>query len=250
MSVGGDNPVSELLEPISAGRMSGKIVAQISDLIRKGKLGPGDSLPPERELATTFGVSRVTVRDALRVLEVLGLVEIRVGSAGGAFVTAPSPEVLGQSLSNILMMRSYSPEEIAEVRLVIELGILDLVIERITEQDLEELRSMCEESAKRLEEGEYSSELSFAFHSRLARCANNTVISMISMAFSGPLSMAAMRAKEVRTDSHRRTVEEHRAIVDALASGDGEVARQHLVEHLLRGRAALDGASRLLRVPG
>jgi DNA-binding GntR family transcriptional regulator len=71
---------------------------------------------------------------------------------------------------------------------------------------------------------------------------------MLSVAFSGPLSMAAMRAKEVRSDSQSRTVAEHRAIVEALAKGNGEEARKHLIEHLLRGRTALDGASRLLRI--
>lgn len=248
MSSYGANSVSEMLEPISTGRMSGKIVAQVSDLIRAGKLKPGDSLPPERELATTFNVSRVTVRDALRILEGLGLVEIRVGSAGGAFVTAPSPDILGQSLSNMLMMRSFSPEEIAEVRLIIELGILDLVIERITESDLAELRELCETSEQRLADGKYSSELSISFHSRLAACAHNPAISMLSMAFSGPLSMAAMRAKEVRSDAQSQTVAEHRVILEALEQGNGEEARKHLIEHLLRGRAALVGASRLLRV--
>lgn len=227
--------------------MSGKIVNQISDLIREGRLEPGDSLPPERELATTFGVSRVTVRDALRVLEVLGLVRIRVGSAGGAFVTAPSPEVLGQSLSNILAVQSYAPEEVAEVRLVLELGIMDLVLERITDEDIAELRVLCEHAAERLNAGEYDSALSIGFHSRLAACSRNAAISMLSVAFSGPLSMAAVRAKEARDDAHRRTVEEHRAIVAALAAGDRDGAREHLIEHLLRGRIVLEGSSRLLR---
>lgn len=240
--------VSDLLEPISAGRMSGKIVSQISDLIREGRLEPGDSLPPERELATAFGVSRVTVRDALRVLEVLGLVQIRVGSAGGAFVTAPSPEVLGQSLSNILAVRSYAPEEVAELRLILEVGIMDLVLERITGDDIAELRVLCERAAERLDAGDYNSALSISFHSRLAACARNSAISMLSVAFAGPLSMATVRAQEARGDAHRKTVEEHRVIVEALSAGDGDRAREHLIEHLLRGRVAPAGSSRLLRV--
>jgi GntR family transcriptional regulator, transcriptional repressor for pyruvate dehydrogenase complex len=242
--------VSSFLSPVTGGRMSGQIVAQISDLIRQGRLKPGDRLPAERELVTTFGVSRVTVRDALRVLEVMGMVEIRVGSAGGAFVTTPSPNVLGRSLSNVLVMRSYEPEQIAEVRLVIELGIFDLVAERITDDDLTDLRELCERSRERLEADEYDTALSISFHSRLAACAHNPAISMLSEAFSGPLSMAAMRAKEVRSNAHKRTVEEHIAIVEALADGDANGARKVLIEHLLRGRTASDGASRLLRLDG
>jgi GntR family transcriptional regulator, transcriptional repressor for pyruvate dehydrogenase complex len=239
--------VSSFLTPVTGGRISGQIVAQISDLIRRGQLTPGDRLPAERELVTTFGVSRVTVRDALRVLEVMGLVEIRVGSAGGAFVTTPSPDVIGQTLSNMLVMRSFEPEQIAEVRLVLELGIFDLVTERITAEDLDELRELCELSREKLEAGAYDTALSVQFHSRLAAGAHNPAISMISEAFSGPLSMAAIRAKEVRRNAHERTVEEHSAIVDALVAGDVDTARTTLIGHLLRGRSASDGTARLLR---
>lgn len=239
--------VSSFLKPVTGGRMSGQIVTQISELIREGRLQPGDRLPAERELVTTFGVSRVTVRDALRVLEVMGLVQIRVGSAGGAFVTTPSPDVIGQTLSHLLAMRRFEPEQIAEVRLVIELGIFDLVVERITAEDLADLRELCAESRARLEAGDYDTTLSLRFHSRLAACAHNPAISMLSESFSGPLAMTAIRAKEVRSNAHARTVDEHSELVEALAANEAEHARKVLVGHLLRGRTAAEGAHRLLR---
>lgn len=238
---------STFLTPVTGGRMSGQIVAQISDLIRQGKLTPGDRLPAERELVNTFGVSRVTVRDALRVLEVMGLVEIRVGSAGGAFVTTPSPDVIGETLSNLLVMRSFTPEQIAEVRLVIELGIFDLVVERITDEDLAELRQMCADSKQRLKSGEYDTHLSMEFHRRLAGAAHNPAITMLSESFSGPLAMTAMRAKEVRRNAHKKTVDEHTEIIEALAAGEADQARATLIAHLLRGRTAAIGTDRLLR---
>jgi len=80
---------------VSVDRVSQVIVDQIKLLIRDGRLTPGDRLPSERDLCQRFGVSRVTVREALRVLEASGLVEIRVGARGGAFVTTPSTERLG-----------------------------------------------------------------------------------------------------------------------------------------------------------
>lgn len=238
--------VSSFLTPVHGGRMSGEIVGQVIELIRSGRIEPGDRLPPERELATTFGVSRVTVRDALRVLEVMGLVDIRVGSAGGAYVTMPSTTVIGEGLANLLMMRSFEPEQIAEARLVLELGVLDLVASRITEDDITELRELCAISRAKLEAGEYDTAQSLQFHSRLAHAAHNPAIGMLSESFSGPLSMAAVRAKDVRPDGHRRTVEEHEGIVEALASGDHAGARRILVTHLLRGHPATDGAEHLL----
>src|ERR1700753_2073777 len=87
-----------LFSRVSVGRISEIIVDQIRLLMRQGQLKPGDRLPPERDLCERCGVSRVTVREALRMLESSGLVEIRVGARGGAFVTAPSSDRVGEGL--------------------------------------------------------------------------------------------------------------------------------------------------------
>src|ERR671927_1736990 len=86
---------AEMFSRVNAGRISGLIVDQIRLLIRDGHLTAGDRLPSERELGERFGVSRVTVREALRGLEAQGLVAIRVGAHGGAFVTAPTSDRIG-----------------------------------------------------------------------------------------------------------------------------------------------------------
>ncbi|MFA9431903.1 FadR/GntR family transcriptional regulator [Egicoccus sp. AB-alg2] len=239
--------VSSYLSPVTGTRMSSEIVSQVIALIRGGRLQPGDRLPAERELAETFGVSRVTVRDALRVLEAMGLVDIRVGSAGGAFVTTPSPSVVGESLSNMLFMGTFEPEQIAETRLVVELGILDLVLERVTDEDIARLRDLCRQSREKLEQDEYDTKLSVQFHAELARAAHNPAVVMLAETFSGPLSMAAVRATEVRRDAHKRTVEEHEALVEYLADRNAEGARDVLITHLLRGRDMPASTARLLR---
>src|SRR4051812_3996312 len=100
----GDKGTGDLFSPVSVNRISEVIVEQVRLLIREGKLVPGDRLPSERSLCERFGVSRVTVREALRVLEANGLVEIRVGARGGAFVTLPSSERLGEGLAELLTL--------------------------------------------------------------------------------------------------------------------------------------------------
>src|ERR1700710_2802950 len=95
-------PYDNLFMPVSVGRVSQVIVEQIRVLVRDGKLKRGDRLPSERDLCERFGVSRVTVREALRVLEASGLVEIRVGARGGAFVTSPSSDRLGEGFADLL----------------------------------------------------------------------------------------------------------------------------------------------------
>src|ERR687883_979020 len=106
-----------LFAPVSVARASTSIADQIRQAIVTGRLNEGERLPPERELAEQFGVSRVTVRDALRGLEAMGLIEVRVGARGGAFVTVPSGSLVGQTMSDMMLMSAVTPDEIVEARL-------------------------------------------------------------------------------------------------------------------------------------
>src|SRR5438309_10570796 len=85
-------PREVMFRPVRIARASDEVVQQVKALIFGGTLGPGDQLPSEKELAVQFGLSRVTVRDALRVLESQGLIAIKVGARGGAFVASPSTQ--------------------------------------------------------------------------------------------------------------------------------------------------------------
>src|SRR6201992_3385405 len=125
-----------LFSRVSVGRISEIIVDQIRLLMRQGQLKPGDRLPPERDLCERFGVSRVTVREALRMLESSGLVEIRVGARGGAFVTVPTTGHVGDGLTDMLTLSALTAADVTEVRLLLEVGIIPLVVERATEEDL------------------------------------------------------------------------------------------------------------------
>src|SRR5260370_39968207 len=117
---------SGLVAPVAMARASSSISDQIRQAIVTGKLTEGERLPPERTLAEQFGVSRVTVRDALRGLEAMGLVEVRVGARGGAFVTVPSGTLVGQTMSDMMLMSALTPEDIVEARLIVELGTISL----------------------------------------------------------------------------------------------------------------------------
>src|ERR1700749_4349871 len=132
----------ELFSRVSVGRISEIIVEQIRLLMRQGQLKPGDRLPPERDLCERFGVSRVTVREALRMLESSGLVEIRVGARGGAFVTSPTTDRVGEGLADMLPLSAISAADVTEVRIVLEIGIVPLVCERATEEDLADLEAI------------------------------------------------------------------------------------------------------------
>ena len=110
---------AEPVQPGQRGRISEIIVEQIRLLMRQGQLKPGDRLPPERDLCERFGVSRVTVREALRTLESSGLVEIRVGARGGAFVTVPSSNRVGEGLADLLTLSVISAADVTEIRMIL-----------------------------------------------------------------------------------------------------------------------------------
>src|SRR5580704_9659767 len=146
----------ELFSRVSVGRISEIIVEQIRLLMRQGQLKPGDRLPPERDPCERFGVSRVTVREALRMLESKGLVEIRVGARGGAFVTIPTGEHVGDGLADMLSLSALTAADVTEVRLILEVGIAPLVCARATEEDLEALEEICERSREAVSAGTYT----------------------------------------------------------------------------------------------
>src|SRR3954463_16655061 len=113
-----------VFNPVTTGRVSAEIAERIKAAIRDGRLAPGDQLPPERDLTRQLGVSRVSVRDALRMLEANGLIEVRVGARGGAFVTAPAPSLVSEGFADMLRMADVSAADVTELRLVFELAML------------------------------------------------------------------------------------------------------------------------------
>lgn len=224
----------DLFSRVTLGRASQVIVDQIRVLIRDGKLSPGDRLPSERELCERFGVSRVTVREALRVLEASGLVEIRVGARGGAFVTSPSNEQVGKGLADLLTLSPLTAPEVTEARMVFELGIMPLVVERATEDDVTALRALVDEGQRALEDGTYTMALSAAFHVRVAACTHNTAIEMLVQSFHGPLLMSLEEAQVVAPVMGHRGTDEHRQLVNAIERHDLEKAQSIMRRHIKR----------------
>jgi len=234
-----------MFAPIAVARASASIADQIRQAIVSGRLVEGQRLSPERELAEQFGVSRVTVRDALRTLEAMGLIEVRVGARGGAFVTAPTGSVVAQTMSDMMRMSVISPEDIAEARLVVELGTVTLACARATEDDLERLRELGRQADEALAAGTYSREISWEFHALLAHSAHNPAVDGLTRSFRSTLSMHPVRARE-GAKAHALTVQEHGRILEALERRDGDAARREMAAHLLRGTNIDERAAALL----
>jgi DNA-binding FadR family transcriptional regulator len=234
-----------IFAPVVVSRASTAIVEQIRSAIVSGRLAQGERLPPERALAERFGVSRVTVRDALRGLEAMGLIEVRVGARGGAFVTVPSGSLVGQTMSDMMLMSALTPGDIVEARLVVELGTVSLACARASDDDLARLRELCERGRAELKAKTYTRELSWEFHSLLAETTHNPAIDGLTHSFRSTLSMHPVRARE-GAKAHALTVDEHFRILEALERRDAMEARREIAAHLLRGTGAEERAEPLL----
>jgi GntR family transcriptional regulator, transcriptional repressor for pyruvate dehydrogenase complex len=235
-AVGGEASAG-LFNRINPGRISGIIVDQIRVLMRQGQLQPGDRLPAERELCEHFGVSRVTVREALHVLEANGLVEIRVGARGGAFVRSPSKERVGEGILDYLTMAAVTSGDVTELRMVLELGIIPLVCERATDADIEDLLALCHRAREALASGTYDVSMSVEFHTRVAQCAHNGAIELLLPSLQGPLLMSLEEAQQVAPEMGRKGAQEHLAFVEAVRNREVDKAVRIMRAHLERTAA-------------
>lgn len=227
-------PKTLMFHPINTVRVSSIIVDRIKVLIREGVLKPNDKLPSERELCQSFGIGRATVRDALRILETMGLIEIRVGSRGGAFVTAPSSTSIANGLNDMIATSTLSAAEVREARLSFEVGLIDLICERITSDDLNVLDKVCSDSLIALEQGCYSLSLSLQFHRALAHCAHNRALDMIVDTFQVTLELFDKPLGEDEPDRGHPGVQEHIELVEAIRSNNPILAKSLLELHRSR----------------
>jgi GntR family transcriptional repressor for pyruvate dehydrogenase complex len=223
-----------LFTKISYDRASHLIVDQLKTLIRGGRLRPGDRLPGERALTEEFGVSRLTVREALRILESSGLVTIKLGAHGGAFVSTPSTERMSANLADLINASEITATDVTEAREDFELAILPRVVERATEADIDDLLRIVDASDEALARNAYTIEMSAQFHHRLAACTHNPAIEMLVHSFLGPMLTSLEEARSVAPVMGRRGTKQHREIAMAVRARDLEKATHIMRAHLRR----------------
>ncbi len=256
---GRPEPSLDLFTAVATSRASQVIASQIRGLIQSGQLKIGDRLPSERDLGEQFRVSRVTVREAFRILEAIGLVTIRVGGSGGAFVTSPTSDHVGESLADMVAASTMTAEEVTEARKVFEVGALPLVCARATTADLAELRAMLAEHARELAKEQYTADMTVAFHLRVVDCAHNEAISMLARALHEPMVHAVRTARSdaLREGRGRKGIADYGRLIDAIEARDAPLAESILSDVLARSsrrlrerRAALDRDAQAFNAAG
>lgn len=235
-------PAAQLFGPVEDRRVSGLIVDQVRALMHEGKLVPGDRLPPLGELCTRFGASRVTVREALRILEAGGLIEVRVGS--GVHVRRPGSDHLATRLRDLLSLSSAAARDVTEARTLLEVGIVPLLCGQADDQDIAALLDICDRQERLLVEHErYDTSLSTAFHARLAAATHNTAFEVLIRSFRGSLRTAFAGAAAPTPEAGLRVLREHRAILAAIQARDPATGTGAMRDHLASVRLRLLGAA-------
>src|SRR2546427_7957203 len=153
------------IAPVKSTRIYEEIVRQIKAMISEGRLKSGDQLPPERDLAEKFLVSRTSVREALRALESVGLIEIRPGE--GTFVREISVEALVEPLALVLLSQRAMIEELFEARRLLEPTIAGLAARRATRDEVHEMERILDEQAKEIAAGNTGLAQDAAFHAAI-----------------------------------------------------------------------------------
>ncbi|MFF5988519.1 FadR/GntR family transcriptional regulator [Prauserella flavalba] len=173
-------------QPARPRRAIDEIITQIRTSIQRGELEPGDRLPAERALATQFAVSRNTVREALRMLEISGQITLKKGATGGAFIKKLDSSVAARSVSDALQAANVSVSDFTEVRHWLEPALLRSACERMTAEDLQALEDNVEQASKLSAVGDWERKavVHVEFYNLLADATKNPVMSVLVRSLS------------------------------------------------------------------
>jgi len=219
---------------ITTDRASDQVLEQLQTLIRDGRLKAGDRLPASTELASEFGVSRSTVREALRGLEASGMATIKVGARGGAYVTEPTGLHVGQHIFDMLTLSSLADTDVTEARHILELNVIPLVCERATDDDIKDLLASCDRGTEMAKHGSCSLTMAAEFHCRVVQASHNAAIALLADSFyQHELSLAAPVDGQ-HPESGLAAQRAHRRLVTAIADRDAEKATRIMDSHLRR----------------
>ncbi len=215
-------------------------VERLSAAIKMGLYRPGDQLPPERDLATIMGVSRTTVREAIRVLAAQGFLSVKRGRTGGTFIgeALALPSVC--ELKQRLAQRGTTLNEILDYRLVMEPGVAELAAQRATSHQIEELQTLVDQMKQAANHFSDHRHLDTRFHLLIASATQSQRLTTIVAGIHTELSdlLAIIPHSPAACFS---STEQHQQILDALRDNQADLARRLMADHIDRTKRLLTG---------
>jgi len=224
-----------MFSAVRGNKISQQIIAQIRGMIFEGKLSTGDKLPPENVLTEQFGVSRQTLREALRALEFIGLIEIKKGTAGGPCIAEMDSSIAQEMLANYLYFKNISVSQVSEIRKIIEPQAAAIATGTITDEELKSLGDIVEisrtvdlDNPDLWNTGSYD----LAFHRIIGSSTRNPILIFI-IDFIEAVMEDMKRHHLVEKEYYSQIFDAHERIYKALRARDPEKASAEMLEHVV-----------------
>ena len=222
----------QLIHTIRTVALTNDAIAQIKSMIIRGELKPGDRLPPEKELADRLGLSRSSLREAVKALDVLHLVDVRRGD--GTYVTSLEPKFLLDAISFISEIQEDSSVfDIFEVRRILESQATGLAARRATPEDVAALRRESAEVAVHSDDAEQLLAHDMRFHQMISEIAGNQYLASLTSGLTPKTVRARIWRVLTQEGVVQRTLTEHDMIIDAIEARDSERAIEMATQHIL-----------------
>lgn len=233
--------MNDVTDPIALGRLNvpkaGDVLAdQLRARIRSGELREGQSLPTERELVQQTGLSRMSVREGLRILEAEGLIETRPGRNGGSHVRRPAGQALARHLDLFIWGRNACLEDLHDVREALEALAAEGAARRRTASDLQELTEKTAVLEASIHAADTYVAANLDWHMAVVRASHNelliSLMSVLENVIHGATASEAFESADIRAS----TVKIHRSILAAIADGDVDAARRRMARDIATAR--------------
>jgi GntR family transcriptional repressor for pyruvate dehydrogenase complex len=223
--------ITIVFQPLNEKKNFEKIVDVLKEKIFSGEFHPGDRLPVERDLAEALKVSRLSVREAYRALELFGMVEIRRGNEGGAFIRTPSSSSIIQSVSDLFRFQGLTLEQWTEARLLLELDISRLAIKHANARDCACLEALIDAAYEKIDAGLPAHDEHIHFHTAFAEMARNPILFTAYNSMMD-LLLNSLKVSHAPLEHAKAAAEIHRRIVEALKNGDINRLSRIIKEHV------------------
>ena len=212
------------------------VVEQIQDAILKGKLEPGTKLPPERELKDMFNTSRGTLREALRVLEQKGLIEIKLGVSGGAIIKHIDAEPVVKSLALLIRSGGVSLEHLSEFRIKTEGGLVELAATRATKEDIRELESLFNQAKAYYEKNDWENFLKIdeKMHTYIGIMTRNPVFQFVQKCIHDNIHQYYKEYLPMNKQKTLENLTDFKKLIAAMKVNDAKTASEIIIDHVKR----------------
>jgi len=221
--------------------LTDEAILRIKEMILGGQLKPGDRLPREADLAETLGLSRNSLREAVRALALINILDVRQGD--GTYVTSLDPNLLLDALTFVVdFHRDDSVLDFLRVRRILEPAAAAMAAQTVTPEQLQEMQAVIDAShVDSTPEELLTSDIEF--HRLVSSASGNAVLASLIEGLSGPTNRARIWRGRTQAGAQDRTVREHQAILDALVAGEPDLAHAAMVSHV----AGVEAWLRLVR---